>query len=152
METPVSADKAYPTNVGDDARAFVAPYLAPLRGVHSHQRHNLRKEVIVETSRFTYRSQNYPGLSCLDRDRPMISAQRSTSTNSGSALYCDGIPLVVDQFVSDTDTKGSSGAVCSSVSRQVRPGVGLMGVEHDSIQVECVGELETKDAARHPIK
>src|SRR5688572_6585453 len=31
------------------------------------------------------------------------------------ALFYDGIPLVVDEFVSDTQTKGSSGAVCSSV-------------------------------------
>ena len=31
------------------------------------------------------------------------------------ALFYDGIPLVVDEFVSDTQTKGSSGAVCSRI-------------------------------------
>ena len=31
-------------------------------------------------------------------------------------------------------------------------GVGLMGLEHGGIQVERVGELETKDATRHRIK
>ena len=31
------------------------------------------------------------------------------------ALFYDGIPLVVDEFVSDTQAKGSSGNVCSSV-------------------------------------
>ena len=31
------------------------------------------------------------------------------------ALFYDGIPLIADEFISDTQTKGSSGAVCSSV-------------------------------------
>ena len=64
-----------------------------------------------------------------------------------------GIPLVVDEFVSDTQTKGSSGAVCSSVyCVKLGQGVGAMGLEHGGIQVERVGELETKDATRHRIK
>jgi HK97 family phage major capsid protein len=69
------------------------------------------------------------------------------------ALFYDGIPLVVDEFVSDTQTKGSSGAVCSSVyCVKLGQGVGVMGLEHGGIQVERVGELETKDATRHRIK
>jgi hypothetical protein len=60
---------------------------------------------------------------------------------------------VVDEFVSDTQTKGASGAVCSSVyCVKLGQGVGVMGLEHDGIQVERVGELETKDATRHRIK
>ncbi|MDQ3692892.1 MAG: phage major capsid protein, partial [Chloroflexota bacterium] len=31
-------------------------------------------------------------------------------------------------------------------------GIGVMGLEHGGIQVETVGELETKDATRHRIK
>jgi hypothetical protein len=68
------------------------------------------------------------------------------------ALFYDGIPLVVDEFVSDTQTKGASGAVCSSVyCVKLGQGVGVMGLEHDGIQVERVGELETKDATRYRI-
>jgi HK97 family phage major capsid protein len=69
------------------------------------------------------------------------------------ALFYDGIPAVVDDFVSDTQTKGSSGAVCSSIyALKFGQGVGVMGLEHGGIQVETVGELETKDATRHRIK
>ena len=47
----------------------------------------------------------------------------------------------------------SSGAVCSSIyCVKLGQGVGLMGLEHGGIQVERVGELETKDATRHRIK
>ena len=31
-------------------------------------------------------------------------------------------------------------------------GAGVMGLEHGGIQVETIGELETKDATRHRIK
>ena len=69
------------------------------------------------------------------------------------ALFYDGIPLVIDEFVSDTQVKGTSGAVCSSVYIvKLGQGVGVMGLEHGGIQVERVGELETKDATRHRIK
>lgn len=69
------------------------------------------------------------------------------------ALFYDGIPLVVDEFISDTQTKGTSGAVCSSMyALKFGQGVGVMGLEHGGIQVERVGELETKDATRTRIK
>lgn len=69
------------------------------------------------------------------------------------ALFYDGIPLVVDEFISDAQTKGSSGAVCSSVyCVKFGQGVGVMGLEHEGIQVDRVGDLETKDATRHRIK
>ena len=69
------------------------------------------------------------------------------------ALFYDGIPVVVDDFVSDTQTKGTSGAVTSSIyAVKFGQGVGLMGLEHGGIQIETVGELETKDATRHRIK
>ena len=60
---------------------------------------------------------------------------------------------MVDEFVSDTQAKGTSGPVCSSVyALKLGQGVGVMGLEHGGIQVETVGELETKDAIRHRIK
>ena len=69
------------------------------------------------------------------------------------AVFYDGIPLVVDDFISDTQTQGSSGAVCSSVyAVKFGQGVGVMGLEHEGIQVEPLGELETKDATRWRIK
>jgi hypothetical protein len=69
------------------------------------------------------------------------------------ALFYDGIPLVVDDFVPDTQTKGSSGAICSSIyAVKFGQGIGVMGLEHGGIQIETIGELETKDATRRRIK
>ena len=69
------------------------------------------------------------------------------------ALFYDGMPLVVDDFVSDAQVKGTSGAQCSSVyAVKFGQGVGVLGLEHGGIQVETVGELEAKDATRHRIK
>ena len=65
----------------------------------------------------------------------------------------DGIPLLVDDFISDTQTKGTSGAVASSIyAVRFGQGVGLMGLEHGGIVAEPLGELETKDASRTRIK
>lgn len=69
------------------------------------------------------------------------------------ALFYDGIPLVVDDFVSDTQVLGASGPTTSSVyAVKFGQGVGVMGLEHGGIQVEPLGELETKDATRTRIK
>ena len=69
------------------------------------------------------------------------------------ALFYDGIPLVVDDFILDTQAQGSSGNVCSSVyAVKFGQGVGVMGLEHEGIQIEPLGELETKDATRWRIK
>jgi hypothetical protein len=65
----------------------------------------------------------------------------------------EGIPIIVDDFVPDTETQGSSGAVCSSVyALRFGLNTGLMGLEHGGITIETVGELETKDATRHRLK
>lgn len=65
----------------------------------------------------------------------------------------DGIPVIVDDFISDTQTQGSSGAVCSSIyAVKFGQGLGVMGLEHGGIQVQEVGDLETKDATRWRIK
>jgi hypothetical protein len=68
------------------------------------------------------------------------------------ALFYDGIPIVVDDFVLDTQVQGSSGAVCSSVYAVKAGTSGVMGLEHGGIQIEEVGDLETKDATRWRVK
>lgn len=68
------------------------------------------------------------------------------------ALYYDGIPVIVDDFVSDAQTQGNV-ATCSSIyAVKMGMGVGVMGIEQGGIQVERVGELEQKDATRTRIK
>lgn len=69
------------------------------------------------------------------------------------ALFYDGVPLYVDDFISDAQVQGSSGSVCSSVyALKFGQGVGVLGLEHGGIQIEKVGELETKDATRWRLK
>jgi hypothetical protein len=59
----------------------------------------------------------------------------------------------VDDFILDTQAQGSSGNVCSSVyAVKFGQGVGVMGLEHEGLQIEPLGELETKDATRWRIK
>ncbi len=69
------------------------------------------------------------------------------------ALIYDGVPLYVDDFISDSQVQGTSGPVCSSVyAVKFGQGVGVLGLEHGGIQIEQVGELETKDATRWRLK
>ena len=52
-----------------------------------------------------------------------------------------------------TRCRATSGAVCSSIYPiKFGQGVGVMGLEHGGIDIEEIGELETKDATRHRIK
>lgn len=63
----------------------------------------------------------------------------------------DGIPVLVDDFVSDAQTQGAS-STCSSIYA-VRFGMeGVMGLQNGELQVVEVGDLETKDAGRYRIK
>jgi hypothetical protein len=60
---------------------------------------------------------------------------------------------VVDENQPDNEVQGTSGAVCSSIYPiKFGQGVGVMGLEHGGIDIEEIGELETKDATRHRIK
>jgi hypothetical protein len=96
------------------------------------------------------------------RSRRKLSSLRRASGNlletdvnqfGQRVLFYDGIPVVVDDFVSDTQTKGSSGAVCSSIySVKFGQGIGVMGLENEGITIVPIGDLETKDATRHRIK
>ena len=64
----------------------------------------------------------------------------------------DGIPLIVDDFVPDTQTAGTGTNLSSIYALKFGQGVGLMGLEHGGITIERVGELETKDATRTRLK
>lgn len=66
-------------------------------------------------------------------------------------LY-DGIPIVVDDFISDTQTQGSISTASSVYAVKFGQGAGVLGLEHGGITVERVGELESKDATRTRIK
>lgn len=95
------------------------------------------------------------------RTRRKLSSLRRSSGNlletdvdafGRRALFYDGIPLLVDDFIPTTETEGTSGAVCSSIYAVKFGRQGIMGLENGGIQVETVGELETKDATRTRIK
>jgi HK97 family phage major capsid protein len=62
----------------------------------------------------------------------------------------DGIPLIVDDFIKDDRAVGT-GTNMSTIYA-LRTGTGLLGLENGGIQIERVGELETKDATRTRIK
>ncbi len=64
----------------------------------------------------------------------------------------DGIPVVVDDFIPDSETQGTGTALSSIYALKFGQGAGLMGLEHGGIRIETVGELETKDATRTRIK
>jgi HK97 family phage major capsid protein len=64
----------------------------------------------------------------------------------------DGIPLIVDDFVSDALTVGSGTNTSTIYALKFGQSMGLMGLEHGGLTIERVGELETKDATRTRIK
>lgn len=64
----------------------------------------------------------------------------------------DGIPLIVDDFVRDDQIEGTGTNLSSIYALKFGHGAGLMGLENGGIQIERVGELETKDATRTRIK
>lgn len=67
-------------------------------------------------------------------------------------LSYDGIPVEVDDHISDSEVKGTS-ADCSSIyAVQFGFQTGLCGLDNGGIQVQPVGALETKDAWRTRIK
>jgi hypothetical protein len=67
-------------------------------------------------------------------------------------LTYDGIPIIVDDFVSDTQTTGTAVGTTSSIYA-LRFGMdGVIGLQNGELQVVEVGDLETKDASRWRIK
>ena len=96
------------------------------------------------------------------RSRRKLSALRRASGNlletdrtdfGRRALFYDGIPIVVDDNQPDNEVRGASGPVTSSIYPiKFGQGVGVMGLEHGGLDIEEIGELETKDATRWRIK
>jgi len=68
------------------------------------------------------------------------------------ALFYDGIPVLVDDFISDAQTQGSVNTTSSIYAVKFGQATGVMGLEHGGIAIEPVGELETKDATRWRVK
>ena len=68
------------------------------------------------------------------------------------ALFYDGIPIVVDDWIPVDEDQGATTGSCSSIYAVKFGSSGIMGIENGGIQVQEVGELETKDATRHRIK
>jgi hypothetical protein len=68
-------------------------------------------------------------------------------------LY-NGVPVFVNDYISDAQTQGTS-SDCSSIYcfSMGEPDQGVVGLTTaDMVQVERVGELESKDATRHRVK
>lgn len=95
------------------------------------------------------------------RTRRKLSSLRRSSGNlletdvdafGRRALFYDGIPLLVDDFIPTNEVQGTSGGVCSSIYAVKFGRGGVTGLQNGGIQVETVGELETKDATRRRIK
>lgn len=95
------------------------------------------------------------------RTRRKLSSLRRSSGNlletdvdafGQRALHYDGIPIVVDDFILDTQVQGTAGNCSSVYAIKTGQGTGVMGLEHGGITVEPIGELETKDATRWRIK
>ena len=94
------------------------------------------------------------------RTRRKLSALRRSSGNlletdvdlfGRRALFYDGIPILVDDFIPTNETQGTEVAA-SSVYALKLGRQGVMGLENGGIAVERVGELETKDASRTRVK
>ncbi len=99
---------------------------------------------------------------CSRRTRRNLNALRRASGNllqpdvdqfGLHVLYYDGIPIEIDDFIPDTKTVGTSGAVCSTMYA-VKFGwnTGVMGLQSGGIQVDHFPALETKDARRNRLK
>lgn len=89
-------------------------------------------------------------LSQLRRDSGVM-LETSVNQFGQHVIAYDGIPILVDDFLPIDETLGAGAALSSIYAVKFGPD-GLMGIENGGIQVETVGELETKDATRHRIK
>jgi hypothetical protein len=78
--------------------------------------------------------------------------ETSTDAFGRRVLTYDGIPVEVDDHLSDTETKGASTDCSSIYAVQFGFQTGLCGLDNAGIQVQPLGALETKDAWRTRIK
>src|SRR5688500_17967534 len=78
--------------------------------------------------------------------------ETSTDAFGRRVLTYDGIPVEVDEHISDAETKGTSTDYSSIYAVQFGFQTGLCGLDNGGIQVQPLGALETKDAWRTRIK
>lgn len=81
-----------------------------------------------------------------------ISAEISLNEFGQMVETYDGIPIVVDDFIKDDQTVGTGTDMSTVYALKFGVGAGVTGIENGGIQIEHVGELETKDATRTRIK
>jgi HK97 family phage major capsid protein len=97
------------------------------------------------------------------RSRRTLTALARASSSSGQieydwnkfgqkVLYYDGIPVIVDDNISDAMTKGSSSVASKVAAVKFGFNEGVMGLMNGMIQAVDVGNLETKDAWRTRLK
>jgi HK97 family phage major capsid protein len=95
------------------------------------------------------------------RSRRKLSSLRRASGNilesdvdqfGRRVLYYDGIPIEVDENISDSQTVTTSTDCSTIYCARFGYETGIMGLDNGGIQVERVGALETKDAIRTRIK
>jgi hypothetical protein len=67
-------------------------------------------------------------------------------------LTYDGIPVETDDNISDTETQGANTDCSSIYAVQFGYQTGVMGLQNGGLQVQRLGELETKNARRTRIK
>ncbi|MEP6775054.1 MAG: major capsid protein, partial [Chloroflexota bacterium] len=72
--------------------------------------------------------------------------ETSTDAFGRRVLTYDGIPVEVDDHLSDAETKGASTDCSSIYAVQFGFQTGLCGLDNAGIQVQPLGALETKDA------
>jgi HK97 family phage major capsid protein len=78
--------------------------------------------------------------------------ETSTDAFGRRVLTYDGIPVEVDDHISDAEVKGTSNDCSSIYAVQFGFQTGLCGLDNGGIQVQPLGALETKDAWRTRIK
>ncbi len=78
--------------------------------------------------------------------------ESGTNQNGDPCEFYSGIPIAVDDFISDLRTLGSGTNLSTIYAVQFGEDRGVVGLEHGGIQVERIGSLETKDATRYRIK
>jgi HK97 family phage major capsid protein len=66
--------------------------------------------------------------------------------------FYDGIPIIVDDNISDAETVGTSTDCSRIYAAQFGYGQGIMGLMNGMLQADEIGNLETKDAFRTRIK
>ena len=81
-----------------------------------------------------------------------LAATAMLSGKTSPPLCSNSVTTLVDDFLPTNETQGTSGAVCSSIYAAKFGRQGVLGLDNGGIQVERVGELETKDATRTRVK